>query len=344
MKIKIKDRWIGRDEPCFIVVEAGVNFSSLEEAKNLIDKAMEIKADAIKFQTYHADTLVTKKATITIDGGKVVNQYECAKKEEFKLDTNLQKELFKYADEKGIICFSTPSHKRDVDFLEEMNVPVYKLGSDDLVNLPLLEYVAKKNKPIILSTGMATIEEIKEAVYTITKAGNDQIVILHCITSYPTLAKDANLKFIKTLLETFLYPIGFSDHTKSISIPIAAAVMGACFVEKHFTLNKNAEGADHFFSTEPKDMKLIIDSIREIESGYGSYEKILSNGEKEMRKKFRKSIFAVKDIPKGTIITEDMIDIKKPNIGLAPKLFDNVIGKKVKIDIKVDDSITEDKI
>lgn len=343
MRIKIADRYVGEDEPCFIVLEAGMNYQNIEEARRLIDKGIEIGADAIKFQTFHADTLSIKKAFL-VDGRGELNQYEEAKESEEKNTKEFQMQLFDYCRKREMIAFSTPSHQTDVDLLEEIGIPAYKLGSDDLTNLRLLKYIAELGKPMIISSGVSTIAEVDEAIRTIRGTGNDQIILMHCISNYPADPKDVNLRVLKTLSTTFQIPVGFSDHTETIAVPIAAVALGAKVIEKHFTLDRTQPGPDNFFSTEPREMKMIIRGIREIEKAMGSPIKKPTPSESRMRFDFRKSIFAVKKISKGTTITEDMVDIKRPDMGISPKFFDIVVGRTAKVDINIDDPITWDKI
>ncbi|WP_069650359.1 N-acetylneuraminate synthase [Caloranaerobacter ferrireducens] len=327
----------------FIIAEAGVNHNGdLHLAKKLVDAAADAKVDAIKFQTFRADKLVTKKAekaeyqkqnTKTNE-----SQYEMLKKLELTYEDHL--ELYNYCEKKGIMFISTPFDIDSVDLLEKLGVKMYKLGSGDLTNKPLLKYVASKNKPIILSTGMASLAEVEEAVKWIQQEGNNQIILLHCTSNYPTSYKDVNLKAMETMRQAFKLPVGYSDHTIGIEVSIAAVAMGACVIEKHFTLDKEMKGPDHRASLEPEELKQMVSSIRNIELSMGDGIKRCTPNEENVKKVARKSIVAVKYIEKGEVITEDKIAIKRPEYGIKPKYIDEIIGYKAVQSIKEDTPIT----
>ncbi|AEG18372.1 N-acetylneuraminate synthase [Methanobacterium paludis] len=323
---------------CFIMAEAGVNHNgSLNLAKKLIDAAKESGADAVKFQTFKTENLVTKnaeKAEYQKETTTENSQYEMIKKLELSEDNF--RELAKYADEKDIIFLSTPFDFESVDLLDEIGVPAFKLGSGELTNFPLLEHVASKGRPVILSTGMATMDEIKEAVKLFEDKTND-LILMHCVTSYPAKIDDINLKVIETLRSTFKLPVGFSDHTLGIEMPIAAVALGSCVIEKHFTLNKNLDGPDHKASLEPADFKKMVLAIRNVEKGMGTGIKELTIEEKEIKKIARKSIVARANIPSETVITEEMLAIKRPGTGIEPKFLKSLIGKTTTSKIKKDD-------
>ena len=229
MYVQIGNKKIGDGEPAFIIAELGVNFQNLEQAKKSVDEAVNAGADAIKIQTYKAETLVTESALFPDEAGGT-SQFESFKKSEISPETH--KEIFDYAKKKGIIAFSTPSYYDDVDLLEELCVDVIKIGSDDLTNLPFLKYVARKGLPMIVSTGMGTISEVDRAVQSVNDAGNDQLILLHCVSNYPI--KDlstVNLRAIETMKRAFCLPVGFSDHMESFSMPIAAIALGANIIE-----------------------------------------------------------------------------------------------------------------
>lgn len=329
------------DNNCFIIAEAGVNHNGdINIAKKLIDAAVEAGVDAIKFQTFKADNLVTKEAPkadyqkYTTGNG---NQYEMLKKLELSIDDHIL--LKKYCEDKGIIFISTPFDFESVDLLEEIDVPLYKISSGDLTNLPLLKYIGQKNRPIILSTGMANLGEVEEAVYTIKEVGNENIILLHCTSNYPTEYNDVNLKAMQTMKEAFKLPVGYSDHTIGIEVPIAAVTLGAQIIEKHFTLDKNMAGPDHPASLESDELKNMVTSIRNIEKAMGDGIKKCGKSEEKSKLVSRKSIVASKDIMKGQIISRDMIDFKRPGNGLKPGDMRLIIGKKAKIDMNKDDVI-----
>lgn len=311
---------------CYIIAEIGGNFTTYEEAAKLIDAAKYAGVDCVKLQTFRAETIVGKSAIFDMENTGKISQYEYFKK--YELSEELHRMVFAYAESKGLDWFSTPSHPTDVDMLESLNVPAYKIGADDAVNIPLLKYVAKLGKPVFLSTGMCTLEEVKESVNAILEEGNRQIVIFHTVSGYPTHPKDVNLNVLKTLMKAFPeFPIGFSDHSLSPIACIAAAALGAKVLERHFTLDKNAEGPDHMLSSTPDEMKYLVESVRAVETMMGSYEKVPFGPEIQNRINNRKSIVAVKDIEKGEKFTKDNIDIKRPGSGIAPKSFPEIIGK-----------------
>lgn len=327
---------------CFIIAEAGVNHNGdINIAKKLVDKAKEAGVDAIKFQTFRAENLVTKEAPkaeyqkeTTGDG----SQFEMLKKLALSLEDHII--LKKYCEEKGIMFISTPFDYESVDLLEKTDVSLYKVSSGDLTNLPLLSYIANKNKPIILSTGMANLGEVEEAVETISKAGNDRIILLHCTSNYPTAYEDVNLRAMLTMKEAFKLPVGYSDHTIGIEIPIAAVALGAKVIEKHFTLDRNMKGPDHRASIEPDELKIMVRSIRNIELAMGDGIKRCNKSEENIRKVARKSIVAGRDISKDEVITINNISFKRPEFGLKPKYVDLVVGKKARRNIKVNEFIT----
>ncbi|AQR96981.1 N-acetylneuraminate synthase family protein [Clostridium saccharoperbutylacetonicum] len=324
-----------KENRCYIVAEIGGNFTNFAQAKKLIDEAYDCGVDAVKLQTYRADTISSKNAIFDMENTGVISQYDLFKK--YEIDKELHERVFDYIESKELDWFSTPSHSTDVDMLDELRVPAYKIGSDDAINLPFLKYVAKKNKPIILATGMCTLQEIRESVSTILGEGNDQLILLHAITAYPTHSKDVNLLAIKTMINEFPgIDIGYSDHTIGTNACICAAVMGARVVEKHFTYDKSAEGPDHILSASPKEMKEIVDKIREFEIMCGNGIKKPALGEKVTRVNNRKSIVASIDIRKGEVLTENNVSIKRPGSGIEPKFYEQIIGKKVNVDISKD--------
>lgn len=342
MEVTIKDRVISHESPTFIIAEIGGNFLTFNEGKALIDKACEIGVDAVKIQTFRADTVTSKKAMYDMENTGKANQYELFKK--FELSNEVHTQVFDYAKDKNILLFSTPGHQTDVDYLERYDMPCYKIGSDDVCNLPLIKYIAELGKPILLATGMCTMEEVRESVGAILGTGNNQLILLHCVTNYPTYPESVNLKAIETMRNEFGLPVGYSDHTIGIYIPIAAAAMGACVIEKHFTLDKNAEGPDHMLSADPFEMKQIVDGIRIIEKARGDGVKRPAKSEMVTRKNNRKSIVAVKNISRGTMISRDMIDIKRPGYGIPPKYIELIVGRTAKKDIEAEDAITWEMI
>jgi len=345
-KMKIGNKKIGDNSPCFIIAEAGVNHNGkLENAKKLVDIAKRAGADAVKFQTYKSEGVATKKAD-TADYakrniGKNIKQYEMIKKYELKYEDFVK--LKKYCDKKNIMFLSTPHSFDAIDFLEDL-VPAYKFGSGDITNLPALEYAAKKGKPMIIGTGMSTIKEIKEAINTIKKQRNKNIITLHCTSNYPCNLEEVNLRAIKTMEKKLDCLVGYSDHTMGITVPIMAATLGAVIVEKHFTIKKSLKGPDHKASVEPNELKKMIEEIRNVEKALGSYEKKPTKSEKKIMKNVRKSIVAKNKIKKDTIIKRNMLEIKRPGNGVEPGKIYDIIGKKTKREIKRDEIIKQNMV
>lgn len=327
---------------CFVIAEAGVNHNgNLETAKKLIDAACNAKVDAIKFQSFKAENLVTKDAEKAEYQKKSTgngSQYEMLKKLELSYQDHVI--LKKYCEEKGITFISTPFDFESVDLLEELDIPLYKISSGDLTNIPLLKYVAKLNKPMIVSTGMANLGEVEKAAHEIKAVGNNDITLLHCTSNYPTEYRDVNLNAMVTLKNAFKLPVGYSDHTLGIEIPIAAVTLGAQVIEKHFTLNKNMEGPDHKASLEPKELRTMVNNIRNIEMAFGNGVKTCTINEEDTRNVVRKSIVASKKIKAGESISYENIDFRRPGIGISPLLVNEVIGKIAINDIDMNEFIT----
>jgi N,N'-diacetyllegionaminate synthase len=330
--IKIGNKLIGEKQPCFIIGEAGVNHNGkLSIAKKLVDVAVDAGVDAVKFQTFTAETLVTKEASIAPYAqraiGREMKQQQLIEKLELAYkDFRILKT---YCDTKGIIFLSTPHSFDAIDFLEDI-VPAYKFGSGDITNTPALQHAAKKGKPMVLGTGMATLQEIKHAVYSIRAKKNTQIILLHCTTSYPCPLEDVNLRAMLTLKNTLGCLVGYSDHSLGTLVPIMAVALGASVLEKHFTLDKKLPGPDHQASLEPRALKQMVTDIRNVETVLGSYEKKPTKSEMQIMKLVRKSIVANQDIKRGTTIKNHMLSIKRPGIGLKPDELKKIIGKKAK--------------
>ncbi len=339
--VKIKDKKIGGDNPTYVIAEIGSNHNQdINLAKKLIDKAADAKVDAVKFQTFKAEKLYSKKTPKFSKDG--VKPFDLIKS--IEMPTDWHEILKNYAEKKGLHFFSTPFDKDSVDVLDSIDVPAFKIASFELVDLELLKHTAKKGKPIILSTGLANIEEISEALSAIRSQGNDDIILLHCNSMYPAPPEIVNLNAIKTMSEEFQVPIGFSDHTLGYHIPVSAVAMGAKVIEKHYTLDRNLPGPDHSFAIQSEELKQMIKQIREIEKALGTGEKKPSEMEEEMLTKGRRSIIARINIKKDTKITKDMLIIKRPGFGIKPKYIDDVIGKTTKKDIDEDSWITWDDL
>jgi len=335
--IRIGDRVIGDNSSTFIVAEISANHNgSFERAAELIREAKKAGVDAVKLQTYTADTITIdcnneffqiNKGTLW-DGRTLYDLYK-----EAYTPWEWQPKLKKIAEEEGLICFSSPFDKTAVDFLEEMNMEAYKIASFEITDIPLIEYVASKGKPVILATGIAGLKDIEEAINACRRMGNNQIIVLKCTSAYPAPIEDSNLKTIPNLSETFNVISGLSDHTLGVTVPIAAVALGAKMVEKHFTLSRAEGGPDAAFSLEPDELKYMVKSIREAEKALGTVSYTLTNKIKKSRE-FSRSLFVVKDVAKGEPFTEENIRSIRPSYGLHPKYYDEVLGKRALQDLK----------
>lgn len=337
-EIRVGTKTIGEKSPVLIVAELGYNFNSSAEAIESVDAAAESGVDALKIQTFRADTVVTRDVEFPPEAGGV-NQFQ--EFERYEINESLHKKIFDRARKHGIIPFSTPSYREDVELLERVGIEIYKIGSDDLTNIPFLKYVAAKHKPIIFSSGMANLEEVAEAVRTLQDAGNNDLVLLQCVSNYPIRDLSLlNLRVIESYRNAFPILVGFSDHTETISASVAAVAMGAVVIEKHFTLDKRMEVPDAFFSADPKEMKALVNAVRETEMMLGDGYKRPASTEIKMRQDTRKSIVANKNIAKGQLITEDQLIIKRPGYGIQPNQVDIIVGRIARRDIKKDTVIT----
>ena len=324
----------------FIIAEAGVNHNgSLDLAYQLIDVAKDAGADSVKFQTFKAENVVSeladkaeyqKKTT-----GSDKSQLEMIKKLELSFEDFVK--LKKYCDKKEIMFLSTPFDYQSIDFLYDL-VDIYKIPSGEIINYPYLKHIAAKNKPLIMSTGMSNLGEIEEAINIIRSVNSEaKISLLHCTTNYPTPYEEVNLKAIQTLAAAFKLPVGYSDHTLGIEVPIAAVARGAKIIEKHFTLDKKLPGPDHKASLEPSELKEMVKAIRNIEMALGDGIKKPNKSEIQIMKVARRSLIATRDIRAGEIIKESDIAIKRPGKGIPPKFKEIVIGMKLINDIRQDE-------
>lgn len=328
----------------FIIAEAGVNHNgSLELAFKLIDAAKEAGADAVKFQSFKADKLVSKKADKaeyqkqTTDTSE--SQYEMIKKLELSIDEH--KKLIEYCNKIGIQFLSSPFDLDSIDLLNELGLEIFKIPSGEIINLPYLRKIGKLNKNVILSTGMADLGEIEDALDVLIDNGTDKnnITVLHCNTEYPTPFEDVNLRAMVTIKNSFGVKVGYSDHTNGIEIPIAAVALGAEVIEKHFTLDRNMKGPDHKASLEPNELKQMVSAIRNIEKALGSGIKKPSQSELKNKPIVRKSLVAIKEIKKGEKFTEEIIGIKRPGTGISPMRWDEIIGSVAQKDYAEDELI-----
>lgn len=326
----------------FIIAEAGVNHNGdMEIAKQLIDIAAEAGVDAIKFQTFKAENLASKdaaKAAYQMENTDVSeSQFEMLKKLELSYEMHL--ELMQHCKEKKIEFLSTPFDIESLEVLMNLGISLIKIPSGEITNLPFLRAISKYNCPIILSTGMSDLEEIKEAIQVLKSNGNESISVLHCNTQYPTPFIDVNLNVLQTLKEELKLSIGYSDHTEGIEIPIAAVAMGAEIIEKHFTLSHELDGPDHKASLEPSELRAMVLGIRNIEKALGSNIKAVSDSEKNNVNVARKSIVAKKAIIKGELFTEENITTKRPGTGINPMKWDEVIGQIATKNYEMDEQI-----
>ena len=334
--INIAGRKIGEGQPCFVIAEAGVNHNgTLETARQLIDVAVEAGADAVKFQTFKAERLVASHApkadyqTQTTDPGE--SHVEMLRNLELSREMHL--DLMAYCRENGITFISSPFEEESADLLHELEVPVFKIPSGEITNLAFLAHVASMGKPMIVSSGMSYLGEVEAALRTIETAGNSEYVVLHCVSNYPTDPADVNLRAMHTMATAFNAPVGYSDHTLGIEIPIAAVALGACVIEKHFTLDRTLTGPDHRASLEPDELVAMVKGIRKVEASLGQGRKEPAASEENTASVARKSLVSAYDIPAGTTLTEDMIAVMRPGTGLAPTMRRYIVGRTTKTPI-----------
>ena len=335
----------------YIIAELGANHNgNMKLAKELILQAKEAGADCVKFQSWTKNSVFARKKYE--DNYFLADDYRNRKDytleeivEEYSISNEELLEMKLFANEIGIDCTSTPFSKKEVDFLvDKLESPFIKIASMDLNNYPFLSYVAKKGKPIVISTGLSELFEIDKAIKTIEDSGNKEIVILHCVSTYPPVDVDVNLNNIKTLVTNYPnYPIGFSDHTLGIAIPLAAVALGACIIEKHFTLDKNMEGWDHKVSATKDEMKGIVENSKRINEALGSH-RITANESNEKKEEFRRSIVISRAMRKGEVIRENDIDYKRPGGAFKPEMSDFIIGRTVNKDLEFDHILTCDDI
>jgi len=334
--IEIENRHIGRSEPTYIVAEMSANHNqNFDQAVKIIKAAKKAGADAVKLQTYTPDTITLKsdKKYFKIDGTLWEGKYLYDLYKEAYTPWEWQPELKQHADKLGMHLFSSPFDLTAVDFLEKMKVPAYKIASPEIIDIPLITKVAKTGKPVIISTGMATISEIEEAVKTIRNAGNNQLALLKCTSSYPAPPEEMNLKTIPHLAQSFHLPVGLSDHTMGYAVSVSAVSLGACIIEKHFTLSRNDSGPDSSFSMEPHEFKEMVKSIRTVERALGkvSYE---VTGKQRESLKYRRSLFVVDNMKTGETFTDKNLRSIRPADGLHTRCYWEVIGRVSKCKIK----------
>jgi len=345
--VKLGNKIVGDNFPTYIIAEAGLNHNgSIDIAKQLIDKAVECKCSAIKFQSFEKNSRVSSKVKNANYAEKADGLQESTNEmfNRLRLDDKFHKKIFSYAKKKKIEIFFTPFDEKSVDYLEKLKVNFYKIASVDAVNLPLIRKVGMTGKPLILSTGMTNISIIEDAIQEFKKTGNKNLILLHCLSSYPANEKEMNLKAINTLKNIYNIPVGLSDHFPGIEISLMSIGIGANIIERHFTLDKNFEGPDHILSSEPLEMKKLVYFANGSNSIMGTGQKIIQPSEYEVINSQRKSIYAKKNIKKGEKFTKKNICIKGPAGGIMPKYIDIILGKKASESIKSDYPITWSKI
>jgi N,N'-diacetyllegionaminate synthase len=335
--VSIDGKKIGLGAPCYIVAEVGVNHNGrVDVAKQLIDSVVGAGADAVKFQAFKTDLTISKGAEKAVyqkeTTGADQSQYEMVR--QLELTEADFAELSSYATQKGLTFLSSVFDIESVDQLCKLNVPAFKIGSGEITNVPLLRHVARQNKPILLGTGMSFLGEVERALNELKSAGANDVVLLHCISEYPTAVADLNLRTIKTLQNAFKVLVGFSDHSVDINIAATAAALGACVIEKHLTLSRSLPGPDHKASLEPEEFKDMVQNIRNTEKALGNGIKQPTKKEQELKKVARKSLIAEVDIPSHTLITEEMLGVKRPGIGIEPQYLDIIVGAETATEIK----------
>jgi N-acetylneuraminate synthase len=337
-KIKIGSQFVGHGYPTYIIAEIGANFDhGIDKAKRLIDAAKEAGADCAKFQTFSTPKIVSEGgfSRMKLKGvhgswGRTVS--EVFKDAEFPREWH--KEISDYCANVGIDFSTAPYDVEAVDLCVKLNVPFIKIGSGEITWLEMLDYIARKGKPVILSTGDSTLAEVDEAVRTIEATGNRDLILMQCITNYPSKIDSANVNVLKTYQSAFDVLTGYSDHSPGPVVALASVVLGGCVIEKHFTLNKTDKGPDHPHSMTPAEFKLMVDYVREIEHAMGSTRKEVVEEEGETVYVQRRCLYAKRDIAKGHVMTADDIDVLRPALGILPKFKGIIIGKAAKIDIK----------
>jgi N-acetylneuraminate synthase/N,N'-diacetyllegionaminate synthase len=330
--VTIAGRTIKAGEPCFVIAEAGVNHNGdVELAHRLIDAARETGADAVKFQTFSADTLATanaKKALYQEASTGVGSQRDMLRALELRVQDF--QELKRHCEQVGLVFLSSPFDESCIDLLDDLDVPAFKIPSGELTNTPFLAHMARKGRPVILSTGMATLDEVAQAVAVLDQKGADGIVLLHCVSAYPADYSDINLRAMATLEKAFQRPVGLSDHSRGIAVSIGAVALSACVIEKHLTLDRTMSGPDHSSSLESAEFGRLVEAIRHVEAALGDGAKQPRAAEHEIALVARKSLHARRDLPAGTILAEDSIVVARPNTGMAPAMLPQIVGRTLR--------------
>ena len=336
MDVLIGQTVIGPGSRVFVVAEIGINHNgSVLQAAKLIDAAAEAGADAVKFQSFRADRLLIPsrdRLTPQVDGSE--SAYQVLRRCELSWDD--QAKLNKHAAERGILFFSTPFDEESADFLDSLGVPLFKIASSDITHMPLLRHVASKGKPILLSTGMSFLNEVTDAIWHLRSGGAKEIVLMHCVSSYPASPEQMNLRVVQTLRSYFELPVGLSDHSEGGLLSLVAVALGAVIIEKHFTLDKQASGPDHRASADPDELKSLIRNLRDVEASLGDGRKRPAVAEEESRLFSRRSIVSAADIRAHEVIAPWMLTFKRPASGLEPRHLEKVLGMRARRNISKD--------
>ena len=328
--VEIEGWKIGPENPCFIVGEIGINHNGdPQRAMEMINAIADAGADCVKFQTFRAkEFLVDEDLTYTyFSQGKEVTESQLDMFQRCEFDWSEFENLFAHVRERGLVPLSTPTDRDAVDFLDGIGVGAFKVGSDDIVYTPFLRYLAKKGKPVIISSGMADARDIRRAVKTIEETGNNQIIVCHCVSEYPVPEEHVNLRKISELRKFLEHPIGYSDHSQGLTAAMGAVALGACYFERHFTLDKGLPGPDHWFAADPEDLKSLVAGIRQIEKNLGAGALHASDEEKKMKLLARRSIVAAVELSADHCIVEGDLAFRRPGTGLMPHEMNKVVGK-----------------
>lgn len=341
--IRIAGRQIGAGAPCYVIAEIGANHNrDLDLARELIDRSAEAGADAVKFQTYSGDRIYSRKTPRFqyLDGISEKSPAELL--EEIALPREWQAPLAEYAVHRGVHFFSAPFDHEAVAELDEIGVPVLKIASFEIVDLPLIRRAASTRRPLLISTGMATMGEVEDAVRAAEEAGASGVGLMQCTSVYPAPAERANLRAMATMREAFCVPTGLSDHTDGLTVPIAAAALGAAFIEKHVTLDRTMTGPDHAFALEPGQLRAMVEGIRDAQASLGDGRKRGPGPEEslEMYRLARRSVIVTRDLPAGTVLEPNMLTVKRPGWGIRPKELDLILGRPLRVDVEADEILT----
>ena len=345
--IQIDGRAVGPGCPCFVIAEAGVNHNGdIARARQLIDVAAESGADAVKFQTFISEKVISpvapKAAYQRATTGSGDSQLEMVRRLELPFEAF--RELRAYARESGVLFLSTPFDFESADFLASMDLAAFKVPSGEITNFPFLEHLARKGKPLLISTGMSDLDEVAAAVRVVQKFGAEQIALLQCVSNYPASAASVNLRAMTTMQEKFELPAGYSDHTMGIEVALAASALGACIIEKHFTISRDLPGPDHKASLEPAELKALVAGVRTVQAALGDGVKQPAEEERDTRIVARRSLVATRDLAAGSVLSDDALAILRPGTGLPPSMYGRVMGRRLRVSVSAGTPITADML